>query len=647
MNEKILITGSTGFIGNQIYSLLKNKGYNVFGTGRKLEKNPNFYKCDLQNEKEVKKLIKQTSPSIIIHSAALTNVDLCEKDKKAAYSNNVKTTINLINNINKNNIHFIYISSDYVYSGKKGPYKETSSTNPINYYGKTKLLSENIIRKIKYPLILRTGVVFGYDIKSKNFLMQLLQKSKLKEEMLVAKDQISNPTHVKTLCLVIEKCINKKITGTYNLTGQKSLPRDKFAKLICKNFNIDTDFIKKVKTKKSIIRARRPLDCSTNSSKIQKKLNYKIPKLKHDLQDIKSNLKKLKQKEKLFIITKNDLNFARNEFLLKAIKHLNLNHINFNLNLKFLSRQIKLFKKLIKDKNRYDLILLTSRCKNDILTVKLLSLILNKKLIVDVFISSYDSLVEDRKLYKKNSIKGILIKIYDYLIVSLSDAALLDTYEHINYFKNKIKRKDKYHKIVMGSDEKRHKKYHKIKNNSDDFTIVYNGTYIPLHGVEYIIEAAKKLENQNIQFLFFGKGQVYKYIRKKANEINLKNVKFIEEFNENSLCNAIRRSNIFLGIFGNTPKAKRVVATKVFKGMALKKCIITARSKAMDEIFVDGHDYMGVNFADSNDLAKKILYLKNNKKIIEKISNQGYNSFLKKGDIPAIAKDFKQVLKKI
>jgi glycosyltransferase involved in cell wall biosynthesis len=347
----------------------------------------------------------------------------------------------------------------------------------------------------------------------------------------------------------------------------------------------------------------------------------------------------------IFMITRNDLGFARNEFILKALQHLKITPIMFNNDLSFLKRQVELVKCFINNRKCFKNVLLTPRCKNDLLMVKALSLLFRKKLIVDVFISSYDTLVEDRKLYPKNGVMATFLKIFDKMVIASANVALLDTYEHINYFKENISKKGNYHRVIMGSDKKRHKPHIKHKTEENEtFNIIYNGTYIPLHGVEFIISAAKKLKDENIQFRLFGDGQVYPEMKEKVRSLGLKNVKFVKEFTEQELLDAIGNSDIFLGVFGDTNKAKRVIPTKVFKGMALRKCIITGKCKAMEEIFTEGEDYIGVNFADSEDLKNKIQFLKKNRDIINEIENKSYDSFCQKGDISSVAKELHEIL---
>jgi glycosyltransferase involved in cell wall biosynthesis len=177
--------------------------------------------------------------------------------------------------------------------------------------------------------------------------------------------------------------------------------------------------------------------------------------------------------------------------------------------------------------------------------------------------------------------------------------------------------------------------------------VLYNGTYIPLHGVEYLLEAAEILQKNpkanNIEFLFYGDGQQRYEMVALSEKLGLKNVRFNFDFKEAELQKYIHKSTIYLGIFGNTDKAKRVIPCKVYKGMAMHACVLTGHSIAMDELFVEGKEYLGTKFADAKDIAEKILILANNKDLRERIAAAGYLGFLKKADISSVAKEFKEV----
>jgi len=285
---KILITGSSGFLGKNLYKRLK-KEYKITGIDKSRDEYTD-YSVDITDRKKIENLIKATRPDIVIHTAALTNVDYCETHREEAYNINVKGTKNLIDSLKNREAKFIFISSDYVYDGLKGNFNEESPTNPINYYGKTKLEAEQIVRRCKNYLILRPTVIFGWDERGKNFFMQLFRNQKDNLPMKVPIDQKSNPTYINLLVEIIYKSIPKNLTGTFIATGPETISRYNFALKICNIFSFNKTLIMPVKTKNLNQIAPRPLNCGTNSSKIRKSLGMNFPSLEENLLELKSSL---------------------------------------------------------------------------------------------------------------------------------------------------------------------------------------------------------------------------------------------------------------------------------------------------------------------------------------------------------------------
>jgi len=355
-------------------------------------------------------------------------------------------------------------------------------------------------------------------------------------------------------------------------------------------------------------------------------------------------------KYQFLVIEKNDLSFARDRLLFKAFHYLNIQRITINSNTSFFIRQFNLIKKILQknQKNQIDCIFLTSRCKKDILTIKIMSYIIKKPLITDIFYSTYDSLIKDRKIYKKKTIKAKMIKLFDIISVFFSDAALLDTNTHISHFKKNIYDRGNYHRVIMGADRFIHDQFYnnKIEKNNENFIVLYWGTFIPLHGIEYILQAAKKIKDPNIKFILIGDGQTRNKMQNLAKKFELKNT-FFKEYSKEILLSEIALSDICLGLFSQGERAKLSIATKVFKAMAMKKTVITGKSQAMEELFEDKKDYVGINFGDANQLKEKIIWLKNNPTIKEKIANQSYKKYSNKGDIPSIAEDLNEIIQKL
>lgn len=283
--SKVLVIGASGFVGKAIYKSL-SKRHKVFGTYFENRK-PGLVKLDIRDKKSVGKIFEKSKPDIVILPAAETNVDLCEIKKRLTYGINVAGTRNIAEPCRKANAKLVYFSTDYIFDGKKGPYKEASIPNPASEYGRQKLKCEQLIRKsLREYIIIRTTVVFGYDPESKNFVMQLARDLKNKVPRKVPVDQYSHPAYIKDLADACAELIEKGRNGIYNVVGDDYLNRYEFALLVCKVFKLDKSLLIPAKTKDIGQRAKRPLKGGLLNDKIKKDIKMKFRPIREALMEI-------------------------------------------------------------------------------------------------------------------------------------------------------------------------------------------------------------------------------------------------------------------------------------------------------------------------------------------------------------------------
>jgi len=266
--KKILVTGAFGQLGTSLCKVLSNKS--ILATGRIITSTEK-YRCmelDITNQKNVEELIHNYKPNIIIHLAAMTDVDGCEKDPETAFDINVKATENLLNNFRGK---FIYISTDYVFDGEAGPYSEDDKVNPVSVYGKTKLYGENLIQESDIDwVILRSNIIFSYNDRTKaSFVNWVVNSLKRKQIITVVNDQWNNPTWTNDLANVISMIIEKNISGLYHYGGGDFLNRLEFAKMIASAFSLDRELIKPITTPELNWLAQRPLKSGLYTNKIE------------------------------------------------------------------------------------------------------------------------------------------------------------------------------------------------------------------------------------------------------------------------------------------------------------------------------------------------------------------------------------------
>ena len=299
MARKILITGAEGQLGKALQIGLTDK-FNILSTTRQptqLAKNQrNVQKLDITDNENISNILKYFKPDIIINCAAYTNVDESEINKELAHQVNVEGLQNLIQ-LSDINTYLIQISSDYVFDGANGPYSEDEHTFPVNYYGKTKLEAENILRGTRRKwAIFRPSVLYSSDLFCNGNFFAWVYKSLLKKQSIsVVADQISNPTLTQKFVNCIFQCIIMDYEGILHIGSDDYISRYEFALEIANVFDLDSNLITKIDTKslsntvKSYI-AGRPLHSGLIIDKIEKELNISTHSTNYNLKLLRSEL---------------------------------------------------------------------------------------------------------------------------------------------------------------------------------------------------------------------------------------------------------------------------------------------------------------------------------------------------------------------
>lgn len=282
--SSILVTGINGFLGNYLAPVLLKAGYIVYGIGKGMcrltihSDTFQYYDIDLADDKTLAQFFETIAPNIVLHAAANSKPDYCELHQDAAYAINVQTTQHLLALSEKIKARFIYISTDFVFDGEKGVYKETDQPNPINYYGKTKQLSEQLVSQYPFPhTIIRTVLVYGKPLAGRqNILSLVFQKLTNNETFQLVNDQYRTPTYVKDLVWAIKEIVQQNKTGIWHLSGDQPLmtPYEMGIQL-AEIFQLDKSLLVPVNhtTFKEI--ARRPRTTGLNITKAKMELDYR------------------------------------------------------------------------------------------------------------------------------------------------------------------------------------------------------------------------------------------------------------------------------------------------------------------------------------------------------------------------------------
>ncbi len=285
----------------------------------------------------------------------------------------------------------------------------------------------------------------------------------------------------------------------------------------------------------------------------------------------------------------------------------------------------------------------------DMFFVRLLNIFRKKPVVFDAFISLYDTVIHDRGWFKESSIVARLLWWLDKTACRLSDLILLDTEEHIRYFSTEFRvPREKFLRIFAGAEPNIIHNGKAYRTQSDGFTVVYTGTFIPLHGVETIVRSAKLLEGEGVNFTLVGKGERLSDIKSLAHNLKIKNLNFIDRWVPvEELRNILISAQICLGIFGTTKKAQRVIPFKVYNCLALGKAVITGDTPAARELLRDGYNAILVPPGDPEALADAIQRLKKNKHLLQTLSLNAATTYKEQCSAEAIGSLLLSSLKKL
>lgn len=299
--KTILITGSNGLLGQKLVHLIKRKkNYKLIATskGRNRISDENDYEyssLDITVKAEVEAIFEKHRPDIVINTAAMTNVDACEEDKEGCIALNVTAVEYLIEECKKFNSHFIHLSTDFIFDGGNGPYSEDDKPNPLSFYGKSKLKSEELVKNsgLKWA-IARTIIVYGIAEEMSRSNIVLWAKSALEkgENLHIVNDQFRSPTLAEDLAEGCFLIADKAAEGIFHLSGKDLMSIDELVKRVADFYGYDKSIIHETSSKKLNQAARRPPKTGFILSKARKKLGYNPVSFEEGLQIIEKQLRK-------------------------------------------------------------------------------------------------------------------------------------------------------------------------------------------------------------------------------------------------------------------------------------------------------------------------------------------------------------------
>ncbi len=284
--KKVLITGANGLLGQKLVELyLENKSdFELIASGKGSNRNPTnkqnqytYAEMDITDGTNVLSVFQQYKPDAVIHTAAMTNVDECEKNQKGCWKLNVEATQNIINACKKGGTYLLHLSTDFIFDGKNGPYSEEDEAIPISYYGESKLEAEKLVVSSELNWgIARTVLVYGITpaMSRSNIILWVKKSIEEKKQIYVVNDQWRTPTLAEDLAMGCFLMVKQKASGIYNISGDELMNPYEMALATADYFDLDKSFITETDGSRFSQPAKRPPKTGFNIEKAKNDLGY-------------------------------------------------------------------------------------------------------------------------------------------------------------------------------------------------------------------------------------------------------------------------------------------------------------------------------------------------------------------------------------
>lgn len=289
MNKKrILITGSNGLLGQKLVELLIQKpGIQLIATARGDNRLPfvqgyEYHPLDITDAAQVHEVLELTKPDVVIHTAAMTNVDQCESEKETCWAQNVKAVEYLVDACRKQDSFLLHLSTDFIFDGADGPYDEEAEANPLSFYGWSKYAAEKAIinagvfdTPIRWA-IARTVLVYGiaHDMSRSNIILWVKKSLEEGKHIKVVTDQWRSPTLAEDLAVGCFLIADQEAEGTFNISGKDLLTPYEMAMMTADYFELDKSLIAEADSTTFTQPAKRPARTGFILDKPREKLGY-------------------------------------------------------------------------------------------------------------------------------------------------------------------------------------------------------------------------------------------------------------------------------------------------------------------------------------------------------------------------------------
>lgn len=268
---KILLTGVSGLLGSNLAWYFRDKAEvtGVFNTHPVAMSGVEMLSLNLEDYPRTRQVITGINPDVVIHCASRTDVDNQETDQEGSWRANVLVTRILLDSLRDRNTHFVHISTDSIYPGIKGPYKESDTAGPCNGYGRTKLEAERLVAARPGSLVLRTNI-FGWNIRDKESISEwFLNNLQNGKQISGFTDAIFSSIYTRHFAEILDQCLIRQVSGLFNLSCRNALTKNDFGKTLADIFGFDAQLVQPQSLDQAALPAQRGRDLSLDISKLE------------------------------------------------------------------------------------------------------------------------------------------------------------------------------------------------------------------------------------------------------------------------------------------------------------------------------------------------------------------------------------------
>lgn len=296
----VLVTGASGYLGRYVAGRLSQE-HQVSGTYRSAElpiSGCRLVQADLNRPEDLREMIQEFCPEVVIHAAAMAGPDACEEHREEAYRVNVSATEAIAHGAADVGARFFYISSDLVFDDSSPPYAEDAQPNPLSYYGETKLDGERVAREA-YPhaIVLRLSLTYGWKTRaatlhgSPAFSDAMYQNLSEGKPVRLFSDQIRSAVYVPDAAEMIARLVSLKEDAfskdrLFHMSGPERISRLEFGETMCRVFDLDSSLLIPTRLADLTLPARRPLNCSLDGRRLYQAVGFTPRSVEAALQDM-------------------------------------------------------------------------------------------------------------------------------------------------------------------------------------------------------------------------------------------------------------------------------------------------------------------------------------------------------------------------